>query len=160
MEATIRINGLLRNGIVNTSKKCNPSINYLELYAVTVGIYLWITDYANQQICLFCDNMSVVHMINSGVSKCPNCMVLLRLITLQSLKFNVVVKAKHVQSASNQFADLISRLEYKKFRQLARKLGKKFDRYNTPIPELLWPMSKLWVKVANQSKRTKAKSKN
>ena len=37
-----------------------PSINYLELYGVTVAILLWIHKYQNKNIILFCDNMSVV----------------------------------------------------------------------------------------------------
>ena len=41
-----------------------PSIEYLELFAVTVGVLLWIEKFQNQRIYIFCDNMSVVHMIN------------------------------------------------------------------------------------------------
>ena len=64
-------------------KKHSPSINYLELYAVAVAIYSWIYKYKNMNIVIFCDNMSVVHMINTSSSKCKNCMVLLRLIVLK-----------------------------------------------------------------------------
>ena len=46
-----------------------PSINYLELYAVTIGIFNWISKYKNQRIIIFCDNYSVVNMINNASSK-------------------------------------------------------------------------------------------
>ena len=96
--------------------KYNPSINYLELYAVTVAIHLWIHRYKNKKIILFCDNMSVVHMINKSSSKCANCMVLIRLIILQELTHNVKINAKHVRGKSNTFSDMLSRLKYREFR--------------------------------------------
>ena len=39
---------------------CEPSIVYLELYAVTIAVLLWIHKFKNKRIYLFCDNMSVV----------------------------------------------------------------------------------------------------
>ena len=105
-----------------------PSINYLELYAVAVSIYSWIYKYSNQKVTLFCDNMSVVHMINSNSSKCQNCMVLIRLIVLQCLKFNVLVTAKHVKGVQNNFADLLSRMNLKQFWILSRQRKKTFQQ--------------------------------
>ena len=69
---------------------CSPNIEYLELFALSVGILTWEAEpeLTNSQISVFCDNMAVVHMINSMVSSCQNCMVLLRLLTLNGLKFN------------------------------------------------------------------------
>ena len=101
--------------------KTQPSINYLELYAVTVAIILWIHKYQNKKITLFCDNMSVVHMINNNSSKCKNCMVLIRMLVLHSMTNNVKVMAKHVTGVTNIFADRISRLQYKEFRQLSKE---------------------------------------
>ena len=45
-----------------------PSIEFLELYAVVIGIFLWIHKFKNKRIFLFCDNMSVVYMINKCTS--------------------------------------------------------------------------------------------
>ena len=55
----------------------NPSIEYLELYALCVGIFTWSDHFQNQRIIIFCDNMSVVNMVNQTSSKCKNCMVLI-----------------------------------------------------------------------------------
>ena len=44
--------------------KVEPSIEYLELFAVLVGVLNWIHLFSNKRIMLFCDNQSVVYMIN------------------------------------------------------------------------------------------------
>ena len=125
--------------------KHSPSINYLELYGVTVAILLWIQKYTNKNIILFCDNMSVVHMINSNTSNCKNCMVLIRLIVLQGLFHNVKINARHISGKSNTYSDLLSRLKYKQFRQLARKEKKRFNNKPESIPQMIWPMEKIWL---------------
>ena len=45
-----------------------PSIEYLELYAMLAAVLTWIHRFRNHRIFLFCDNMSVVHMINRSSS--------------------------------------------------------------------------------------------
>ena len=121
------------------------SINYLELFAVTVGVLSWLHQFSNQSIVLFCDNMSVVHMINNTSSKCRNCMVLIRLIVLQGMLHNVQIKAKHVPGVLNQFSDRLSRLKYREFWALSRKQGRIFNKRSTPIPDEIWPMNKIWL---------------
>ena len=55
----------------------NPSIEYLELFWVTVAVLHWLKLFKNKRIVLLCDNEAVVHMINNTSSSCKNCMVLL-----------------------------------------------------------------------------------
>ena len=129
----------------NFINKNKPSINYLELYAVTIAIILWLEKYKNQQITIFCDNMSVVQMLNKSSSKCKNCMVLIRIIVLQTLTHNVKLKLKHVEGKENKMADFLSRLKYKEFRQEARKQKTKFKNYPADIPTELWPIDKIWL---------------
>ena len=119
----------------------NPSIEFLELYAVTAGVMLWINQFANSRICLFCDNKSVVYMINSSTSSCKNCMILIRILTLQGPLHNVVIKAQHVRSTANSRADAISRRKFKLFHRLAN-----YQAEDEPlcVPEALWPMTKVW----------------
>ena len=124
--------------------KNNPSINYLELYAVVIAVKLWIYKYKNKRVYLFCDNMSVVHMINNQASKCQNCMVLLRLLVLEGLIHNVKISAKHVKGTLNTYSDLLSRLKYDIFRRTAKKEGRKFNNKPDTIPLDLWPMEKIW----------------
>ena len=74
-------------------------------------------------------------------------MVLIRIIILHCLIHNVKLSAKHVIGKSNTFADLLSRLKYKKFWQTARKNGKNFNNKPETLPEVIWPMQKIWTKV-------------
>ena len=140
-------------------RKHKPSINYLELYAVTIGIFNWIHKYKNKRIILFCDNMSVVQMINNNSSKCKNCMTLIRFIVLKEMTFNVKISAKHVPGIQNNFSDLLSRMRYDQFRKLARKQKLKFNNEPTKIPDELWPMEKIWIPEEN-SKIKKKKGQN
>ena len=56
---------------------CDPSIEYLELFAVLVGVKNWLHRFQNRRIVLFCNNQSVVHMINKTTSSCKNCLFLI-----------------------------------------------------------------------------------
>ena len=89
-----------------------PSIEYLELYAVLVGVLNWIRFFKNKKVILFCDNMSVVSMINNSSSNCKNCMVLIRLLVAESICRNVRVYARHVGTKDNGKADALSRLDF------------------------------------------------
>ena len=84
-----------------------PSIAYLELWAVVAGIMTWIHRFKNRRIVLFCDNTSAVEMINN-TSSCQNCMVLIRILVLESLKSNVRVFAKYISSKANAYSDALS----------------------------------------------------
>ena len=119
-----------------------PSINYLELYAVTIGVLLWAHKFTGMKIALFCDNMSVVNMINNTSSSCKNCMVLIRIIVLQGLLFNVRITAKHVPGVQNKLADFLSRNKMKQFWDEAK--GKFCDTPCT-VPEAMTDMTALWV---------------
>ena len=57
---------------------------------------------------LFCDNTSAVEMINNTTSSCQNCMVLIRILVLESLKSNVRVFAKYISSKANAYSDALS----------------------------------------------------
>ena len=119
-----------------------PSIEYLELYAVTAGILQWIELFANRRVILFCDNMGVVHMINNPSFKCKNCMILIRLIMLHCMKVNVRVFAKYVNMKDNVLADSLSRADYTRFRKAGPHMCDKL----TPIPAAIWPPSSIWLK--------------
>ena len=86
----------------------DPSIQYLELFAVTVAVVNWIHNFKNKRILLFCYNQSVVQMINKSSSRCKKCMVLIRMITLQGLINNVKIFAKYVPIWANDKADALS----------------------------------------------------
>ena len=117
-----------------------PSIEYLELYALTAGLLMWESLLQNCRITIFCDNKGVVGMLNKLTSSCQNCMVLIRLITLNGLQFNRRVNAKYVSSKDNDLAEALSRGQMSRF----RKLGPHMDLTPCQIDERLWPVTKIW----------------
>ena len=120
-----------------------PSIEYLELFILTVGILLWVERFQNRRIYIFCDNMSVVYMINNMSSSCKNCMVLIRMVTLECMCHNVRLFAKHMSSADNGIADSLSRLDLTRFYSLTGHMN--MCPIPAAIPEKLWPLSKVWI---------------
>ena len=125
----------------------NPSIEYLELFAVTTSVVLWRNLHKNTRIMLFCDNESVVHMINNQSSKCVNCMTLIRILTLQSITDNIRVYARHVRTHLNEKADALSRGDLGRFFKVAEQEGLKMDNYPAEIPEVMENALEKWAEV-------------
>ena len=119
----------------------SPSIAYLELFALTVGVTLWIHKYQNRKIAIFCDNQSVMHMVNRTTSKCKNCMFLIRHIVLLSLIHNVKIQVKYVTSKNNLLSDCLSRNKLKLFKKLA---GRRVHRIPDPVPAKFVNMASFW----------------
>ena len=122
-------------------KDCDPSIEYLELFGVLAGVLEWIHRFRNKHIILFCDNQSVVAMINSMTS-CPKCMVLLRKLILKGMVENVRIFAKYITSKRNFYCDWLSRNQISKFKSFG---GDKFEEKLMEIPKEIWPITKLWT---------------
>ena len=125
--------------------KKKPSITYLELHAVCVSIFLWLPLVQNKRICLFCDNSGAKDIINTAASRCKNCRVLIRLLTLECMKWNVRVFARYVRSRENFLADNLSRFKMKEFWRDIKRLDRNVQQEASPIPEQLWPLDKLWI---------------
>ena len=124
--------------------KVTPSIEYLELYTVTAAVLAWIHLFKNKRIILFCDNQSVVNMINLTATSCKNCMVLIRIILLKGHLENVRVFGRHVPGALNGLAHSLSIEKFDEFKRLCVKEGRTIDELSTPVPLQSWPMEKLW----------------
>ena len=123
------------------SKK--PSIDYLELYALTAAIITWVPNYKNRFLRLYCDNNAVCGMVNKSSMGKKNCMVLVRLIVLTCLVNNVSIKVEYIKTLDNDIADSLSRQQWSRFKYLTRKL--RMDKSCTPIPKELLPMESLWL---------------
>ena len=113
--------------------KLEPSIQYLELYALTAAFLAWGHCFSNKRIIIFTDNNAVVSMVNKTSSSCKNCMVLIRLIVLHSLIHNVRMFARFVSTKQNGITDALSRLQETHFQRLMANLN--FDQSPTPVPE-------------------------
>ena len=125
----------------NFLEQQEPSIKYLELFTLVVGVITWIHRFHNKRVCLYCDNMAVVHMINNTSAKCRNCIILLRIFVLKCLKENVKVSAQYVSSKNNSLTDSLSRLDFEQFRHLGPNMEKK----PTTPPAQIWPVEQIWI---------------
>ena len=120
----------------------DPSIEYLELYALCAGVLVWEDKLKNRRVILHCDNQSVVDMVNSTSSKCKNCMILIRILVLNNLFYKRRVYVRHISGSKNILADALSRQKFKTFWKYAPSYTKK---YPEKLPEQIWPVSKIWV---------------
>ena len=133
--------------------KYSPSINYLELYGLTVAVLAWLPKFRNRNVIIFCDNQSVIYMVNNGTSGCKLCMILIRLLVLNCLLYNVKLKVKYIASKSNRYADSLSRMKYHEFRRLAKTENREFKKFPIEIPECLWPMEKLFPEIDQKTSK-------
>ena len=120
-----------------------PDIAYLELYVLTAALLAWLHRFRNKRITVFVDNSNVRNEINSNSSSCKNKMILIRIIVLKCLVENVRVFAKYVKSKVNVFADHLPRGKHGEFRGVSKG---KYVTHPTPIPEIIWLMSKVLEK--------------
>ena len=95
-------------GFVNQYK---PSIEFLELYALCMGVFVWSDRLKNRRIAMFCDNEAVVHMVNNTTSGCKYCMVLIRKLVLKCINNNMQIFMRHLKGIHNQYSDFLSRLK-------------------------------------------------
>ena len=123
-------------------KNCDPSIEYLELFALCVGIFIWQEQLRDCQIIIHCDNQAVINMVNQTTSSCKNCMMLLRLLVLNGLIYNRRVLVKYIKSKKNILADSLSHQKFEVFWKHAPANTKRFPER---LPPMLWLLSKLWI---------------
>ena len=118
-----------------------PSIEFLELYALTVAVTAWFVMLGGGNFCIYCDNQAVMHMVNNLALSCMQCMKLLRVIALQGIQFNRRLKVKFIKSCDNVLADALSRHDFKRFWSNAPQTMKP---HTSDIPDFLTLVSKVW----------------
>lgn len=109
-------------------------ITVLELFPILVALFLFQDELKNKKIQFFCDNEAVVHILNTQTSKNENVMSLMRVLTLQCLRINAVVKGVHVRGIDNKICDALSRFQFSRFRELAPDA----DTEPYKMPDRLW----------------------
>ena len=106
-----------RHLLINKTK--GISIEWQELFPIVLACALWYPQFSGKRLQFWCDNQSVVAIINSGHSKAPRVMDLVRFLVLISMKHNFLVRARHVPGVHNEIADALSRFQVQRFRELA-----------------------------------------
>ena len=80
-----------------------------ELLSIVFAAAIWGREWENKSILCRCDNEAVVHIINTGTSRDPIAMGLMRCLSFISAKFNLLLSATHIAGAANGLADALSR---------------------------------------------------
>ena len=84
-------------------------IQVLELYPVLALIGTFKSNLRHKLVHLECDNLALVHCLNSLTSKNKKVMVLMRQLVLTLLVFDITLKASHISSTDNETCDKLSR---------------------------------------------------
>ena len=86
------------------------SIDFLEMFAVVVVVWIWSSQFANKHVVVHSDNQPTVAVVNSKTSKSNGMLVLLRFLTLHCMLNNITIMASFVPGSANQVADALSHL--------------------------------------------------
>ncbi len=85
------------------------AITEQELLPIVIASAIWGPQWANKSVSCLCDNEAVVFIINSGTSRDPTVMSLLRCLHFITAKFNLFLTTTHLPGSNNLLADALSR---------------------------------------------------
>ena len=80
-----------------------------------MALCTWATALTGTKVLLYCDNLAVCYIINSGVSKNEDIMKLIRFMFHVCALHSIECKAVHLSSTDNGIADSLSRLDFVRF---------------------------------------------
>ena len=92
---------------------------------------------ANRCVAFYTDNAAIVDIINKQMSKHQLVMIFVRDMVLNSLKHNILFRARHIPGVHNTGADCISRLQVEQFKQISPEA----DKLPTSVPTNLLPQN-------------------
>ena len=110
------------------------STNFQEIFAIFTAVTIWGSELCNKQLLIYCDNETVVTVINSGTCKNNRIMDVVRGIFFVCAKNNISLFAEHVPGVENEMADALSRLQEERFARLHPTARKN----STPVPRSVW----------------------
>ena len=83
--------------------------NIVQLLNILVACKVWAAHWSNKRIKIWCDNLAVVEVLNSGRSRDHTLATCARNIWLLSAMYNFEIMVHHIPGKSNVTADLLSR---------------------------------------------------
>lgn len=93
----------------------DKSINWRELYAIVKATATWCELLRAKKVIFYCDNLSIVYILQSGCSKNPDIMKLVRALFFIAARYQIEYTAKHIPGIMNTNADHLSRLKIDEF---------------------------------------------
>ena len=113
-------------------QKCNIAV--LEMWAVMVGLKLFVEQLRGKYFWVHVDNEAVATVLNSGGSHDTELQNTLREIALIAAKYQFVIRARFILGVTNRVADWLSRWHdttaKREFRKFARERSLKHIRIN------------------------------
>ncbi len=97
------------------SKWLQYPIHVREMLAVCMALSTFCETLRNSNVTFRVDNSAVCYAINSGTTKCPSTMNLVRSLYYMLCKYNVDCKAVYISTENNVLADALSRLDMVRF---------------------------------------------
>ena len=76
-------------------------LTFLEFFPILGALWLWSNECANSVFRFWCDNLTVVHIINTLSSRSKKVMRLVRTFVLRILQFNIIVHTQHIPSIAD-----------------------------------------------------------
>ena len=106
-------------------------ITVKELAPIVVAAIMWGENWRGRSVLARCDNAAVVGIINSGSSRNPKAMHLMRCLTFLSARWQFRIRAAHIRGVDNILADALSRNNLTLFRMLFPQA----EPQPAPVPE-------------------------
>ena len=91
------------------------SINWRELYAVTMALAIFGDQFKGKRILVHCDNASVTQIMTKSSSKSKSMMVLVCLLAMFGMQSNFDLCLQHILRVNNGIADALSRFNDDQF---------------------------------------------
>ena len=99
---------------------------------IMVALKIWGHIWANKKVCIHCDNLPVVEVLNSGYARDDTLDACAINIWLLSALYNITLNVTHIAGSQNNVADLLSR--WKNTRQDYEKLYQKIPNPQWIVP--------------------------
>ena len=84
-------------------------ITQLEMLNIIVALKVWAHLLQNKKVEIKCDNLAVVEVLNSGMTKDKFLALCARNVWLLTAIFNIHLVISHIPGKNNHIADLLSR---------------------------------------------------
>ena len=91
------------------------SINWRELYAVTMALAIWGDQFKGKRILVHCDNASVMQIMTMCSSRSKSMMVLVHYLAMFGMQNNFDCHLQHIPRVNSGIADALSRYNNDQF---------------------------------------------
>ena len=111
-------------------------IDFKELFAIVAAAVTWGKQWNGKRIVFVTDNKPITQIWAKGSTPSPLLMSLVRKLFIFAASNNFLVSFKHILGQHNPVADVLSRFQVSRFRQLVPDA----EEQATAIPETVWEL--------------------